>query len=665
MSAKDTGGRRAALLAAALFALVLGLFWPATRNGFVAYDDPRYVTENPVVQGGLTVSGAAWAFRTFTAANWHPVTWLSHMADCQWFGLDPRGHHFTSILLHAVNAALLFLLLRRITGTTWRAWIAAALFAIHPLRVESVAWISERKDVLSTFFGLLAIWAYAAGNLKSQISNLKFICLSAFLYTLSLMSKPMLVTLPLLLLLLDFWPLGRFARSRLPRLVLEKLPFALLALGSCVVTWLAQRSGGAMTSMARVSAAARWENAAVSYVRYLLKSVWPSGLSANYPVVEHWAPGVVVYAVILLGLISAAAWLTRRAAPWFFTGWSWYLAALTPVLGLVAVGEQSMADRYTYVPFIGLAIVVAWGAAALAAGGRPRAMALAAALAAAITLVAVTREAIGWWRDTETLFGRVVSVTENSRFNDALGNWLVSAGRINDALPRFETAVAIDPGSAAIQVDDANALLRAGRLDEAIEHYRRAVAIEPGNPDYHNNLGAALSQGRRDDPAIGEFREAVRLKPGAPQSHSNLALALARRGSTSEALQEWREAARLDPNNPARAAQLASALARFGSPDEAIAEYRRVLSLDPKLVSARNDLATLLAQQGRLEEAAGQFKEIVGTEPGNEAAHFNYGLTLAQLQKWNEAAAQFQETLRINPSNTTARQYLDQLKLRE
>jgi tetratricopeptide (TPR) repeat protein len=547
-----------------LLGLVAWAFLPVLHNGFVNYDDGRYITANPHVQAGLSWANVRWAFESTAASNWHPLTWLSHMLDCQLFGLNPRGHHLTSLLIHAANCLLLFLLLRRLTGATARSFLVAALFGLHPLRVESVAWAAERKDVLSTLFCLLTLHAYAsyaraaaAPPGASRPRAALFYALTLLAFALGLLSKPMLVTLPCLLLLLDFWPLNRLNRSALPRLLLEKLPLLALAAVSSAITFAVQSSGGATWMMGVLPFASRAENALVSYCRYLGKLFWPSQLSVIYPAAPSWpAAAVVLSALLLLGL-SVLAVRLRRRAPYLLTGWFWFLGTLVPVLGLVAVGEQAMADRYTYLPLTGILIALVWGAHDLArACPRRRAAGFALAALALAACVAATRAQTRYWKDSETLFRHAVDVTgANYRAEVNLGG----------------------------------ALCDEGRVDEAMGHFKEAVRLRPDSAEAHLDLGAALYSARHRGEAIAEFREAIRLKPGYADAHYNLGIALEDGGALGEAIQEYRRAAGLWPDWKV-CHRLGAALRRSGAAAEAITWLQEAIRLNPGDDDARREL---------------------------------------------------------------------------
>jgi tetratricopeptide (TPR) repeat protein len=550
-------GRQLAAVCVLLFGLVVWTFLPALHNGFVNYDDDVYVTGNAHVQGGLSLAGAAWAFKSLEVSNWHPLTWLSHMADCSLYGLNPEGHHLTSVLLHAINTVLLFLALRRMTGAGWRSLFVAAVFGLHPLRVESVAWVAERKDVLSTLFGLLTLIAYSRYAEQFKIQNSKFkisYALALVCFAFSLMSKPMLVTLPFLMLLLDWWPLGRIQNSKFKIqnckwLVLEKIPFFALAAASCAVTYLAQKHGGAMVLMAGQPFPARVENALVSYVRYLGKLFWPDHLAVVYPVVDHWPMQEVVLAIALLAAVSAAVIAMRRSHSYLLTGWFWFLGTLVPVLGLVAVGEQAMADRYTYFPLIGVLLIVAWGAEEMTRRWRQRTFGLTVVSVIILaTCIVVTRQNLAYWKTSETLFRHAIAATgENYSAHCSLGNALLSEGHPDEALVEFQTAAKLKPDSPENHCNVGVVLADLNRMDEALAEFQIAVKLDPDNGLAHQNLGLALERMDRLDEATHEYQEAIRLMPDYATGHNSLGIALAKQGRLDESLTQFQDAVRLDP----------------------------------------------------------------------------------------------------------------------
>ncbi|HWS16155.1 MAG TPA: tetratricopeptide repeat protein [Candidatus Methylomirabilis sp.] len=523
-------GHRFAATCLFLALSVLAVYGRTAWHPFITFDDEQYVASNPVVQRGLTADGAAWAFRTTHATNWHPLTWLSHMTDVELFGVDPGAHHLVNVLLHAANAVLLFLALRAMTGAAGRSAFVAALFALHPLHVESVAWIAERKDLLSGMFWILSMWAYAAYAARGGMPRY---LLTAGCLALSLLSKPMAVTLPFVFLLLDFWPLRRAGTVPPRRLVLEKVPFLALALASCVVTYAAQKSGGAVSPFP-IPVGARLANAAVSYVAYLGKTFLPVSLSVFYP--HPWSfggPGHPAWqwggAVLSLAALTALALRGAKERPYLATGWLWFLGTLVPVIGLVQAGEQGMADRYTYLPLTGVFLIVAWGVPD-ALGDRPwRRPALGAAAGAALAALATVSFAqAGLWRDSVTLFRHAAAVTENNWMAHAnLGLAFERTGDVRQAVSHYEEAVRLKPEYELARNNLGSIYERSGRLDEAIVQFRFALAYRPDYAEAHNNLGIALAEKGLMDEAILHFREAIRLNPGFVLARENLEKAMA------------------------------------------------------------------------------------------------------------------------------------------
>ena len=506
--------------AAALLALgTLALYARVAGHQFLFFDDDRYVTANARVLGGLSWDGVRWAFGTFDVANWHPLTWLSHMLDVQLFGPSAGAHHLVNAVLHAVNAGLLLLVLSRMTGAPGPSLLVAALFAVHPLHVESVAWVSERKDLLSTLFGLLMLGAYAGYARRPGPWRYLLVALSL---AASLLAKPMWVTAPFLLLLLDLWPLQRLegssvaADDRCPplpgqsswRLVTEKLPLLALSAASSAMAVAAQRGSGALMSLEEAGLGERLANALVSYIRYLWKTLWPAGLSPFYPRLAGGIPGwQVAGAAVLLLALSALALRRLRSSPWLLVGWLWFLGTLVPVIGLVQVGSQAMADRYTYLPVVGLFVAVAWEGARLAAswGERGRRAARLAGWAAVGLLSALAFRQIGLWRDHETIFRHAIAVDrDNGRAHLVLSQGLAARGR----------------------------------YPEALLHAQEAVRLEPWYARAHKNLGFVLYRTGLVDEAIAAFRQAIALQPDFAEAHGNLAIAYGKKGWTEEAMRE-------------------------------------------------------------------------------------------------------------------------------
>jgi protein O-mannosyl-transferase len=614
-----------------LLVLVFWAFLPVLRNGFVNYDDPAYVTENPGVLAGLTLAGVGWAFTTIHFGNWQPVNWLSHMLDVQLFGLQAAGHHATSLLCHAASTLLLFLTLRRMTGFPRRSALVAALFALHPLHVESVAWAAERKDVLSGLFFLLSLWAYGyyaeradgpggrvggpsvgtgirgraskTGSAQYQTQHSTSItgsasywyALTLLFFVLGLMSKAMVVTLPCVLLLLDWWPLNRLggtqgnARQRGSRLIREKLPFFALAAAFSGVTYYAQKMIGAVAYEGQPPAQLRVANALLAYVRYLRKTIWPDDLVVFYPYPQSMLAWQVAGAVVfLLGVTVLVIWLKSKS--WLAVGWFWYLGTLVPVIGLIQIGSHSMADRYTYLPLIGLFISLVWGAVELVGRWRRPALAWAGAGAAAVILVcaARTRQQVGYWQDSETLFRHAIQATE--------GNYLA-----------------------------------------------------------YNNLGSAYGQKGQMDEAISLFQEAVRLKPDYANAHYNLGTALDKKGQVSEAAEQFQEAIRLKPDHALAHYSLGVALGRKGQRDEAILQYQVAIRLKPDQADAHNNLGIALGMKGQIDEAIKHLQEAIRLKPTHAEAHNNLGIAMENKGQFYEAISHFHEALRLRPNYPDAK----------
>jgi protein O-mannosyl-transferase len=633
------------LLICCLLALAtITVFLPVYHYDFVSVDDPDYVTENSMVARGLTWEGALWAFRSGHASNWHPLTWLSHMLDCQMQGLKPGGHHFTSMLIHTANALLLFLVLSRMTSAPWRSAFVAGLFALHPLHVESVAWVTERKDVLSSLFFMLTLWAYvryaeisktqipkAPGNPKPEARSPKagiWYCAALGLFALGLMSKPMVVTLPFVLLLLDYWPLRRLERSSLdPRgwslrsrmwgLLLEKAPFLALSVLSSLVTILAQRRGGAMVSIEDIALDARCWNALVSYLRYADKLLWPQDLVVVYPYVHEWPSWLIgLAAALLLGTTSLLLKL-RRQAPYLSVGWFWYLGMLVPVIGLIQVGGQSMADRYTYLPFVGIFIMLAWSARDLLGTWRFCRVVLGAAAALTLACCAlVTHFQIRHWKSSEALFRHAVEVMPaNPIAQIGLGTALDEQGRLREAVNCFSAVLQVNRMDVNAHYNLANSLARIGELQDAADHYTVALQLSPGFAKAEYNLATVLARQEKFDEAIRHYRAAVQLEPNYPEAYNNLGNALYIKGELTEAASHLRFALRLRPDFAEAHLNLGNVLLAQGSFEHAHREYLLALQIKPDYASAYSNLAEVLVKDGRPREAIARYREALQLQP--------------------------------------------------
>jgi tetratricopeptide (TPR) repeat protein len=681
---------------------------PSFRNGFVDYDDSDYVTKNVHVQAGLTGGSVRWAFTTGHASNWHPVTWLSHMLDWQWFGGSPVGPHVVSVLFHVVNTLLVFLALRMMTGALWRSLLVAFLFGLHPMHVESVAWVSERKDVLSAFFFLLTLMAYArycgcgwggdgtAGpsppfadtgerpslGERAGLGALPFYFLSLLFFALGLMSKPMLVTVPFLLLLLDYWPLRRISLS-VPtawgRLLAEKAPYLALAAVSSSVTFHAQSKGGAVS--ASLSLGARAANAIVSYARYVRKLFLPYDLSVLYPHPGNWPLLTVLACAALLVAVTVLVFCFVRTRPYLAVGWLWFLGTLVPVIGLVQVGIQSMADRYTYIPAIGLFIMTAWWAGEMAqrleapapstgagesvarAGSRGAVVAGVVAAALLVACLVLTVRQIGFWRNTETLFRRAVEVTQNNylAYNN-LGYYLANHGRNAEAMKYYERSIAINPTYADALNNLGYSYANQKNFRAAMPYYTRALQAQPNNAEVHNNIGNALAELGQIDEAIAHYLIALKFKPDHADAHSNLGIALAMKGKFEEAIAQFNIALASKPGDASVHSNLGNAYAIQHKLDLAIGEYRETLRLNPNDARAHNNLGNVYAEQGNLSGAIEEYQTAIRLNRDNPEALGNLGFLLVRAHRKREAIPLFEQALRLKPEAPQVREQLERLR---
>jgi len=595
--------RRELVVDLALILITMVVFWPLGRCQFINYDDPVYVTKNLPVQQGLTPAGVLWAFRTIVSGNWHPVTCLSHMLDCQLFGVHAGAHHVINLVFHMANTLLLFHVLRRMTGELWASAVVAALFAWHPLHVESVAWVSERKDVLSTFFGLLAIWAYWRYTRGEKHAVRSYLLAVVFL-ALGLMSKPMLVTWPFVFLLLDVWPLGRvpgFAfespvvsgsgarRVTITHLLLEKLPFLVLALVFCVITFLTQRGASTMITEGSFTVPERLFNVLVSYVRYLGKTAWPVHLAVFYPYPNYpnpkWPAWQMLGSAALLASITMAVLWRARHRPFLAVGWFWFLGTLVPVIGLVQVGDQSLADRYSYIPLIGLFIMIVWGGKCLAGRRRHAQVVLAVAVTVALFACLVgTSLQLRYWRNSEVLWRHALEVTgSNVPACSGLGYTLLDEGRTDEGVTELNKLFQIQPNFAEGHYRIAVALYQRGRIRESMDQYRAALRCNPNSPVFLNNLAWALATA--EDPSLRNGEEAVRLAE--------------------------RACALTDYRNPSYADTLAAAYAEAGRYEDAVrmAEKARALAL----ALGKTDLAERTRRLLELYRADRPYHEVSRT----------------------------------------------------
>jgi tetratricopeptide (TPR) repeat protein len=724
-------------ICAGLALVTLAVYARVVRYEFIDFDDGEYVFENWHVANGLTPEDVVWAFTTGHAANWHPLTWLSHMVDSQLFGLKAGYHHLVSVLFHVVNTLLLFLLLQRLTGSVWRSAFVAGLFALHPLHVESVAWVAERKDVLSTLFLFLTMWAYAD---FARTRKLKHYLLALLLFALGLMSKPMLVTLPFVLLLLDYWPLhrfqpdpqataekvrrspqsffNRFMQPALP-LVREKIPFFVLSAASAIITFLVQKAGGAVQGANALKFDARIANAIHSYAAYLVKMVWPAGLIVYYRYILPGYPAaeILMAALVLIAITVLTLRLSGRF-PYLAFGWMWYLSTLVPVIGLVQVGGQAMADRYTYIPLIGVFVAVAWGIPD----------ALAVRLDMRLVCAATSWHQVRYWRDTITLFSHALEIDrDNYVAHELMGTGLAKCGNYQEAVAHYTTALRFQPSNThimsnlgavldllgkrdqareillrawKIKPDDpialrdmgrvcfeqgrfaeaadfygralrgmpdnvafwcsfGNALGKLGRNREAIDAYSSALRMKPAYPEALFGRGAALASLGRASDSIRDFKEALRINPNYAAAHGNLGDVLLQQGQMDEALQQYNEALRLNPKYAEAHYSLGVLLSGQGKRAEAISHYREAIRLKPHYADACYNLAGALEAQGDIQNAIETYKEAIRLKPDFVDAYNNLGIVLFNQGQIQKALDAFSEALRVNPENADARRNRD------
>jgi protein O-mannosyl-transferase len=572
-------------ICAVLFVAVLLLYSQVSGHEFVSFDDPIYVTQNPEVRGGLTWTGVAWAFTSFYGSNWFPLTWLSHMLDCQLFGLNSGWQHLTNVWIHALSTMLLFAVLRRMTGEPWRSAMVALLFGLHPLHVESVAWIAERKDVLSGFFWMLTLWAYAAYASRPGRWRL---ALTWLVFCLGLMAKPMLVTLPFVMMLLDDWPLGRGFR------ILGKLPFFAASVGSSIVTYLAHAKGGAVASVEWVPLSMRCENALISCAVYILKTFWPTRLAVFYPYPLGSLLLPALFAGVALAAITALALLWHRQRPYLTVGWLWYLVTLLPVIGLIQTGEQARADRYTYIPMIGLTMALVWGISqALQPWPRFR-----VALAVAVVSICgvLTWVQLQFWRDDLSLYEHAIDVVPDNylaRFN--LASALEARGRSPEAIAQLRETVRLRPSYIGARAELGQLLAKQGQIDEGLQDLETAVRMRPDDADAHFRLGSVLGMLGRNSEAAEEFSQTIRLQPENADAHYNLGIALAQQDKVQQAAREFTTTVQLRPDDAEARLNLGIALARLGRIDDAIHQFSEALRINPDFSEARQALAQAMS----------------------------------------------------------------------
>jgi tetratricopeptide (TPR) repeat protein len=670
------------LVSIALAVVTLGIYAQVLQFDFVDWDDDQYIYENPHTAQGLTVPSVTWAFTSTDAVNWHPLTWISHMVDVELFGLQraengrvlqgPGGHHLVSVLLHTANSLLLLLLLVRMTGAFWPSALCAALFAIHPLRVESVAWVSERKDVLSGFFFMLTLLAYHRYTQRATLRRYLLVFISL---ALGLMAKPMLVTVPFVLLLLDLWPLRRWALPGWPprRLLLEKLPLLGLAFASCLVTMLAQQAGGAVSSLDNLPLSWRLINAPIATATYLVKTVWPTHLTYLYAhpaeipnkSLGDWIMPAAAATLFLL-LVSVFFLLLSRKRPYLVVGWLWFLGMLLPVIGLVQVGNQAWADRYTYLPLIGVYLVFSWSLAQWIQG-RPalRRKAIVAVTAIFLLLIPLTWWQITVWRDSKSLYTHALSVTKSNYIaHTNLGAALHETGHFDASIVQYQQALRIKPDYAEAHNSWGSALTESGHPEEALEHYREALRIKPDYAEAHSNLGVALTKLGRPREGVTHYHEALRLKPDYAEAHYSWATALQAAGQFEQAIEQHQQALRLRPNYAEAHNNLGIALAESGQPRQAVEHYEEALRIEPNYAAAHNNWGNALQALESLHDAIAHYRQALQIRPDYADAHNNLGVALARNGQLADALKHFEQAVTFDPNFEEAQRNTRKIRAR-
>jgi len=633
----------------ALILSTLLVFWQVRNFDFVNYDDDRYVYENPHVLNGLTHDGTIWAFTTGCMANWHPSTWLSLMLDCQLFGTNPGWMHLINLLLHLVNTLLLFAVLKKMTGSLWPSAFVAAAFALHPMHVESVAWIAERKDVLSTLFWMLTLLAYV--SYVKRPATLRYL-VTITIFAIGLLTKPMLVTLPFVFLLLDYWPLNRFtaefaetaekknkinsacsatsAVSSAKRLIVEKIPFFALSVVSSVITFLVQRSGGAMVDIDALALKGRVANAFLSYATYIGKMFWPQNLAVFYHFdVRTIQSRRIMLCALLLLVISIFVIRFGRTKKYLPVGWFWFVGTLIPVIGLVQVGGQAYADRYTYISYTGLFIIIAWGMPELLSKWPYKKIVLGIAAAMVLTAMGIgTYRQVGYWKNSSTLFTHAIEVTQNNYIaHSGLGVIYGKLGRWQDAIESFKQAIKIKPDYADVHGNLGIAYGRLGRYQEAIEASKQAIRIKPDFAEAHCNLGNAYLNLGCYQEAIEASKQAIRIKPDYADAYYNLGGTYNNLGRYQEAIEASKQAIRIKPDYAEVHYNLGIAYGNLGRYQDAVEAFKQAIRIKPDYAEAHNNLGFAYSNLGRYQDAIESFKQAIKIKPDYAKAHYNLGTT--------------------------------------
>ena len=652
--------RRDLLICLTLFITTITLYWQVTAYDYINFDDPEYVANNLVVKQGISKETITWAFKTTKTANWHPLTWISYLLDVHFFGSTPGLHHLINLLLHATNAVLLFIVFRRMTAGVWSSAIVAALFAIHPLHVESVVWISERKDVLSTLFWILVMWCYTGYAIHKDIK--RYLAALVF-FSLGLMAKPMLVTLPCILLLLDYWPLDRLhlfrektdsnkiSLSHVLPLIWEKIPFFVITMASSIVTFIVQKSEGAVKSLDLIPLNLRLANAVDSYISYLKNMIWPYPLAVFYPYPAYYPWWQTIGSLLLLIAMFYLAFRNMKRHPYLLVGWLWYVGSLVPVIGIVQVGSQAMADRYTYVPAIGIFVIFVWGIHELLQHWHiHKAGIVTATLLLFAALIPATWVQTTHWKDSTTLFRHAIAVTtDNYLAHSNLAGTYAQNRQFDKAIEHYFEALRVKPDYAMAHNNLGLALVHKGRYSDAIEHYAEALRLNPDYPEAHNNFGIALAQQGSWNEAINHYRKAIQLRPHYAQAHSNLATVLVKEERMNEAISHYSEAVNSDPYFETAIILLALALSQQGQIDEAVLTLENGLKRLPTSADLNNHLGMLHHVSGNLDTAVIFYRKAISLQSDHSEALDNLAAALVHQKAYEEALIISKKLVNLHP----------------
>lgn len=695
------------LLISVFLIIIIFLVYGQTINyGFINIDDELYVTGNDRVKEGINIENIFWAFTTTHAANWHPLTWLSLLIDSSLFGLSAGGYHFTNLLLHLANSLLLFFLLSRLTGSTYKSAFVAALFALHPLHVESVAWVSGRKDVLSTLFWLLTVWAYAG---YVYLPGWRRYCILIFFFILGILSKPMLVTLPFVLLLLDYWPLNRFASNHFPKadfilsekavvkirksadilagdllkeentkwsdrpvsrlenveqksasaLIVEKIPLFVLTLFACVITYVVQKQGGGVAPADAFPLDVRLANAVVSYFDYIVKMFWPVNLSVFYPHPGYWPFEKIILFGLFMILISLVVLLGARRYPYLAVGWLWYIGTLVPVIGLVQVGAQAMADRYTYVPLIGLFIMVSWSAPQMALRLKHKKLILSFSAAFLILVLSI----LSWqrcqlWSDEFTLWDDFLRNHESAFAYNVRGAGYAKRGENETAIRDYSSALKLDPNFAPAYINRASAYGEVGRYDQALRDFRQAIRINPNFAGAYYNRGLVYKNMGKLDEAIADFTEAVKFQADMEDAYLNRGVVHGMTGQHKKALDDFNQSIKIKKNFAEAYYNRGIIYNMLKQYDLAIADFEKALDINPQNAAAYNNMAFALDAMGKTKEALKSYGAALQIEPDYALANNNLGMMLDRLGRYEESIAHFEKALKSRPDYAEANRNL-------